>query len=846
MKRVASCNAVLAFLLLLAAMPSPSPGQTAERVSRPISAVLRQPLPPEELGFSENDGEFVINGPTFIYHVQKGTGAIAAMCVVRDGRSVIEATGPADLQVDGYRLASPENTAKLSIVGQGKDKIVLRVEAVLRDAAKQRPDLSCSILHTFFNDGVVVSEVKLAAQADLAVEKAIVHRLPVHGEFGQYLHKNRNENGAHAARGPLPGAGNAVRFDTLTSCLQAYSPSAMLAIFTDGGAIHQSQKGLDTAVIEVAGSDGGNRSLVLSQYLVHVAPGDKPFVLKAGEAFTFRVGVAVAPNRSPHPRTHDLRMFTWIGDAKNPYPTDDEITQVAQLGFTLFQLHRAGTAGYPRPPAGEAERVAKKVHETGMLFLWEENPDLLYANAPTIQKLLAEGKWPLWQGFNYNGHYKASMDPYCDLIATCLAAPNGQAEYRLANIERMMEQLPVDGLMLDDNLAYDNCKLWKEHGHPRQVYDCLIELHEMNWRRRELMRSKCPHLALVSHNTQAFVLPVICDFDAHVYGEGYSFGAAENYWNTFVAPVRCLNAQGMIWPGDDEPNRCVTSIAYNYDLLTGGGQYNEIDWRMFLKKFPYAKGVSDREFRYVKTYNLAQYFFGMYESKAYSFADSAGLFCTTTPSTFASVYRNCVWGDWLIPIANMSPKDQTTSLKVISPQVLGIEPDKEYVLFDVLAHSARLVKGCQLQCGSDGNVPAEGLCNISIPGENVRLFYLRQVSADVPCHLWGGKRISESRIASASSPSEQEARAKTVRFSIQGPAHAQTTVWIGVARNGIGKVVVNGMVAQFFYDAAQDVAYGPVTFADEPLTVEVHGSPDGINQLPVRSVEADPLVLSGN
>ena len=98
------------------------------------------------------------------------------------------------------------------------------------------------------------------------------------------------------------------------------------------------------------------------------------------------------------------------------------------------------------------------------------------------------------------------MDPYCDLVATCLAAPNGLAEYRLANIQRMLNQFPVDGIYLDNNLAYANCTLWKEHGHPRQVYDCLIELHEMNWRRRELLRSKCPHAVLVSHCASAPIL----------------------------------------------------------------------------------------------------------------------------------------------------------------------------------------------------------------------------------------------------------------------------------------------------------------------------------------------------
>ena len=177
----------------------------------------------------------------------------------------------------------------------------------------------------------------------------------------------------------------------------------------------------------------------------------------------------------------------------------------------------------------------------------------------------------------------------------------------------------------------------------------------MNWRRRELMRQRCPHVVLVSHNSRGFILPTVCDFDALLYGEGYSFGSLDDYWN-YYGFARSIPAQGMIWPGDDEAARCPASLVYNYDLLTGGGQYTQIDWRLFPRKFPYAKGVTEREPLYARAYNLAQYYFGLYESKPWCFADAAGLFATTTPLTYAAVYRNQVWGDWLIPIANMDAK----------------------------------------------------------------------------------------------------------------------------------------------------------------------------------------------
>lgn len=805
---------VIAALFLLVETPGPARAAQPAPISRTISAVLREPLPPEELRLSENATEMVVTGPTFAYRIGKATGLVSALRVARDEQEVIAANGPADIQIDQYRFATELNSCKLTIDSEGKDKMVLRAEGVLRDPAKRGPEVDYTLLHTFFNDGVVVTAVKLVPRGELRVERELVFRLSAQGQLSHYLHKTRAEHGDDAARGSLPAAGQAVRFAALTSCLQVFSPAAALAIFTDGGALHVSQPKLDTAEVEVTGKQDGRTQVSLAQYLVRVAPGDKPYVLKAGEPFTFRVGLSVAPNRLPHPRLHDLRMFTWIGDERHPYPTDEEISRVAQFGFTLFQMHRVGTPGQPRPPAEEFMRVLDKVHELGLLFLWEENADLLYASAPGVQELKAKGKWPLWQGFNYGGRYTAEMDPYCDLVATCLASPNGLAEYRLANLTRMLDRFPVDGIYLDDNLAYGNCTLWREHGHPREVYDCLIELHEMNWRRRELLRRRCPHAVLVSHSTRAFVLPVVCGSDALIYGEGYSFGSLDDYWS-YYGFAKSIPAQGMIWPGDEDAARCPAALVYNDDLLTGGGQYSQIDWRLYSHKFPYAKGVTESEPFYTRAYNLAQYYFGFYESKAWLFADSAGLFATTAPLTYATVYRNQTWGDWLIPVANMADQASKTALEFQSPSVLGLAPQNDYVLFNVHRRIARTFRGDALN---------QAFSDISVPARSLQLFYLRRAPAPGPFHLWGGKRISE----------HWDATARKLTVTLHGPAGLQDTVFLAGASQGLQLVLAGGQPGRFFYDPAQGLAHGQVTFTAKPLTVEVYCSRSGTNRLPTK------------
>jgi hypothetical protein len=611
-----------------------------------------------------------------------------------------------------------------------------------------------------------------------------------------------------------------VRFSTPTSCLGVVSPPAALAIFTDSGAAHVSRAGADTARAEVT-----PRGVVLSQYIAQIAPGDAPLVLKAGEEFGFRTGISVGPNRLPNPRTPELRMFIWIGDAKYPYPTDDEIAKVAHWGYTMFQLHRVGTVGEPRPPAGELERVIRKVHELGMLFLWEENADLMYDRAPGVQKLKAEGQWSRWQGFTYGGHYQARMDPYCDLVGTCLASPNGLAEYRLGNINRMLDRYAVDGIYLDDNLGYANCTLWKEHGHPQKVYDCLIELHEMNWRRRELLRQRVPHAVLVSHNTGAFVVPVIVDFDVQYFAEGYCFDSMQDYWNNYRAWSLSMDAQAMICPGDDWGGRCTAALACNYDLLAGGGQYSQMDWRLFPEKFHYATGVLNREADYCRTYNLAGAWFGLSEAKPWYFADATNLFQTSAPQTFATVYQHRSGNDWLIPLANMDAKPQTTSLVFRDAASLGMVPENHYLLFDV--HQSRVAQ-------LDGQRLNDAFHAVSIPGQSMRLYRLRGQPADAPAHLWGGKRLAET----------WRPRRQQLTLSLQGPPGLTDTAFVWVGDRGVSKVLVDGKEAKFFLDSTQGLVHGPITFSSQPVKVELFISERNSNRLPGAPAPADVLEQS--
>ena len=814
---------VLIPAILLAICAVRAVAEDVDKPSKTVTSVLREPLPPEELSCRSGDGEIVIEGATYTYAVNKANGAISSLQVRREGEVVVRLDEPADILIDDYRLASGESSAGTEVVSRSDEQVVLKTEGVLKDPKGQRPDLSYGLVAVFYNDGVAVSELKLLPRQDILINQGISYHVAAEGRFSHYIHKRRDQHGSGSSWGALPESGKNVTSTTLTSCLEVFSPEAALAIFTDGGAIHPARSGLETAVLGVETNQEGRASVSLDQYVANIDSGGKPYLLKAGSELTFRVGISIAPNRLPHRRQHDLRHYVWIGDQKHPYPTDEEILDAARLGYTLFQMHRVGAPGKPRPPAGELERVIKKVHEAGMLFIWEVNADLIYASLERVSQMHEDGTWPLWQGFNYGGRYKASMDPYCDLVATCLASPNGLAEFRLECLTKMMEKYDVDGVYVDDNLAYANCPLWKEHGHPREVYDSLIELHEMNWRRRQLLRKMCPHAVLIDHCTKALILPVICDFDVHLYGEGYGLSSLEDYWS-FFGSVNSMYAQGNLWAGDSEGSRCATAVAYNYDLLTGGGQYMYTDWRLYPEKFPYASGVTKEEPLIVRTYNLPQCYFGMYESTPHYFATSADVFSTTAPLTYATVYRNRVWEDYLIPMANMSAQEQETSLVVHASERLGVSPSGRYLLYDVNYRTTEMLKGEVLA--------ANGIGQIVIPGQGLRLFYLRKLPEEPLYHLWGGKRIRET----------WDSGNQRLTFEVHGPLGLQDTVFVGVADGGVGEVKINGERAEFFFDPSRRLAHGTLTFSRDPVTIEVAWSPDNQASLPEKTIMADQFV----
>ncbi|MCX8064191.1 MAG: hypothetical protein N3G21_03375 [Candidatus Hydrogenedentes bacterium] len=758
-----------------------------EPKSKTIREIIREPLPPEELSYSETDSYIHLCAPTFKYTVDKKSGAVSKIEVIREGNIVIHQISPLEIVIDKERQ-SVDMVGKTCIETSTSNQIIITTEG------KWKSGTSCKIKTTFYNDGVVVFQYHLTPEYDVILSEGIRQDITVGGKFTHYLHKRRDTHGFDCYQGRIPDVGKSSRLYTPTSCLEVYSDKCAFALFTDKGDYYRSPSELDSASIAVKSqAEDENSEIYLHQHIIHIGETGKRYLLPKGETFSFRTGIAVAPNRLPHPRRHDLRMFIWVGDEKHPYPTDDEIGAVAQMGYTLFQMHRLGPPGLPREPVGELDRVIKTVHNNGMLFIWTENADLLYAHDPEVVRKMKEDKWIEWEGFNYNGRYKAPMDSFCDLVATCLASPNSLADYRIDSIKRMLDRYPVDGMYIDDNLAYANCKHWKEHNHPQEVYDCLIELHEVNWRRRETLKERIPHLVLIDHCSKAFVLPVITPFDVHLYGEGYNLPSVEEFRATFGS-FSNMYAQGCLYAGDDEDERCPIESAYALDLLTGGGKYCSIDWRIWYEKFPYAKGVNPLEGSIIRKINLAQYYFGMYEAGTYLPLK------TVVPNIYSVLYHNKTWDDYLIVVNNRSFSRQSAGLE---PLENTINLNSEYYfVHSLLEHKPMLISNSEMR---------DVLRELPVEPNELKILYLRGITKNKPLHVWGGKRISE----------KWNENTKTLTVELDGPLNLQEELFFTTHYYKPEKIIVNGKTVETLFEISGEILSFKSLFESVPTKIEI-------------------------
>ena len=297
------CHANL--ILLMCMLAGTASATDLEPKSQTIAQVLREPLPPEDLHCTAEENAVTVQGPTFRYTLDRANGAVTALEALREGKPVVTLNGPAAFTLDDASLAQVTE-GLTQVLEEGPQKVVLETRSLWA------PGLPCAVRTTIYNDGVLVSQVTLTPEVEVVLRKGIKYEATATGHFSHFLHKRRDTNGLDCFQGALPGPGETARMNTPTSCLEVYSDEAALAIFTDMGDFYRSPDTLDTAAVRVDAVENGPALSTCAS----ISFTRERTVLRTPwqrTAFHFRTG-SLCPNRMPHPRRHDLRMFIWVGD----------------------------------------------------------------------------------------------------------------------------------------------------------------------------------------------------------------------------------------------------------------------------------------------------------------------------------------------------------------------------------------------------------------------------------------------------------------------------------------------------------------------------------------------------
>ena len=152
--------------------------------------------------------------------------------------------------------------------------------------------------------------------------------------------------------------------------------------------------------------------------------------------------------------------------------------------------------------------------------------------------------------------------------------------------------------------------------------------------------------------------------------------------------------------------------------------------------------------------------------------------------------------------ANIDSAAATDSLVVVDAPALGIDPAKQYGVFDVFERKYHPLAGEKV---------SDAWRELALPGDSVRLFYMREASNDRPQHVWGGKRIEE----------RWDAANRRLSVRLSGPAGLSDAVFLTPGTESIRAVSVDGKPAKFAKSSDGTLLHGEVTFRGEPILLEV-------------------------
>ncbi len=399
--------------------------------------------------------------------------------------------------------------------------------------------------------------------------------------------------------------------------------------------------------------------------------------------------LSISPPKHYSPVDSALQVY-WEGPRRYStsykYLSDDEIADLARMGYELIIGGVNWRSGeYVPDNESEAKRVISTCHKHGMKII--PCVPLMDLNHDTA---VFEEYGPKWR-----------IEPVVEYESeTALMCPGaaGWREYWMEQIDKVVENYDFDGAYLDfsyDKLACRNPRHGCQRRYMRPTFTWLRDMlkHAM-----AKFKAKQPD-AIIVGNTDVLPISMICSWlDARSVGESQDIRHVNRMTRKAFYSSHRLGCNSFMWAEQEQriDDRVISlSLLYMTPIILNCEHSRE-------------------EVDLVRRYWSVLKAFGVNEAWWYpGFVDEPeGV--ANNPDLCVNVHKR---DGLLLTLVNLSPEEVHASVSITNFAELGLQDDKEYLIYEPL--SRKFLEGKEKWSCDDLKA-----INVTVPGYSARLLYI--------------------------------------------------------------------------------------------------------------------------
>ncbi len=631
------------------------------------------------LNISENSDSIFIQGETFKYGFNKKSGLINLFEVLGDNFLIGMNSEIPDIYISDainpkkiFYSAKYEDSAECEIIYESPYEVHVRSHGMYHNPLGDTFPVRYRITYEIQNDGYIFILVNNKAYESCNIRWLCISRGKLNPSLCRYYAKLGDLS-------KVDKTDNYTYKKISVSCEQNLFGGRFIPWFWLGN----DRTGIEISIMDVTNYKFG-ATLIQGELVDH--SGDIPanIIGKSSssevlwEVFSIRNAQTKVDHRweqncyfslSPTPTKHYSTAFSGMSvyfaehcATKNKYLSDSKIREISQMGFDVLITKFNADGQYLPDDENEIKRIISTCKEYGIKLI-------PYLSLMELNKDSDEYK-------NYGLDWR--IEPYYDdekeTSLMCPAA-EGWREYWKQHISKILQDYDFDGIYID--LSYDRLACRNQlHGCQRKyIRPTFLWVREML--RYAWVRTKRLSLnSLVMVNTGPLPISMICSWaDIRCIGESSDIINTDEMMHKGVYNSYRLGCNNAILTGKKykiDGKVIAYSLLHNAALIMSEDQNNdEIEKNLSYGKVFKAFGIDD-----------SIWYPGFLD-------DSDKLVKCDKPDVFVNIHKH---DSLLMTLVNISDKEVSTKVCLTNPEILCLDKNKQYIVYEPLAKTLFLRK----------------------------------------------------------------------------------------------------------------------------------------------------------